>query len=259
MSVSDVSPSSDKSAPPRFRLKFLPILYTLLLGLLVLFLAANSTALVEKIFKLPKYADMPWVEIYYGHIAQLFWALVAIAILKWVSPGNYGLRWPKGKTYIRAAIMWCLIFAVIMSLSDIIPFVLHHRPPQGHYQLTPINVAGWLSFEGIFVGPSEEILFRGLLITFLVQRMPGTVSLGRFSMNGAGLVVAVLFALAHAGSFATGPLSDAIYQQFYAFALGVLYAYWFEKSGSVVAPIIGHNVSDVVSQLITFGLVAAAG
>src|SRR5277367_6237727 len=103
MSMSDVSSSSGESIPPRFRLKFLPILYTLLLGLFVLFLAANATVLAEKIFELPKYPDMPWVEIYYGHVAQLLVALVAIAILKWVSPGNYGLRWPKGKSYVGAA------------------------------------------------------------------------------------------------------------------------------------------------------------
>jgi uncharacterized protein len=34
--------------------------------------------------------------------------------------------------------------------------------------------------------------------------------------------------------------------------LGILYAYWLEKSKSVVAPIIGHNFSDVVEYLILF-------
>jgi len=38
----------------------------------------------------------------------------------------------------------------------------------------------------------------------------------------------------------------------YAFALGVLYAYWLEKSQSVVAPIVGHNVSDVVEYGLLF-------
>jgi hypothetical protein len=34
--------------------------------------------------------------------------------------------------------------------------------------------------------------------------------------------------------------------------LGVFYAYWLEKSKSVVAPIIGHNFSGVVEYLILF-------
>jgi len=36
------------------------------------------------------------------------------------------------------------------------------------------------------------------------------------------------------------------------FALGILYAYWREKSGSVLAPIIGHDVSDVVEYALVF-------
>jgi hypothetical protein len=42
----------------------------------------------------------------------------------------------------------------------------------------------------------------------------------------------------------------ALGQQIYAFMLGVLYAYWLEKSQSVVAPIVGHNISDGVEYAI---------
>ncbi|MFK2877808.1 CPBP family intramembrane glutamic endopeptidase [Rhodanobacter hydrolyticus] len=75
--------------------------------------------------------------------------------------------------------------------------------------------------------------------------------LNRFEMNGAGVIVVLLFALAHMASFWTQPWPLALGQQLYAIALGVLYAYWLEKSGSIVAPIIGHNVSDVTEYLIT--------
>jgi hypothetical protein len=46
-------------------------------------------------------------------------------------------------------------------------------------------------------------------------------------------------------------------QQIYAFALGVLYAYWLEKSQSILAPIVGHNVGDVVEYAILFLWVGA--
>jgi len=54
----------------------------------------------------------------------------------------------------------------------------------------------------------------------------------------------------------TTPSFAAFGQQLYAFALGVLYAYWFEKSKSVVAPIVGHNVSDLTEYAICFALIA---
>ena len=71
-------------------------------------------------------------------------------------------------------------------------------------------------------------------------------------MNWAGVIVALLFALLHAPNFALRSWPIALGQQIYAFALGVLYAYWLEKSKSIVAPIIGHNVSDVVEYIILF-------
>jgi hypothetical protein len=42
------------------------------------------------------------------------------------------------------------------------------------------------------------------------------------------------------------PFWAALSQQIYAIALGILYAYWREKSGSLTAAIIGHNVGDGV-------------
>ncbi|MDE2464941.1 MAG: CPBP family intramembrane metalloprotease [Alphaproteobacteria bacterium] len=100
------------------------------------------------------------------------------------------------------------------------------------------------------MGPTEEIPFRALLVTYLAVTMPGKLRLGRFSMNWAGILVAVIFALLHAESFFSGPWSLALAQQVYAFVLGVLYAYWLEKSGSVLAPIVGHNLSDLTETLL---------
>jgi hypothetical protein len=41
-----------------------------------------------------------------------------------------------------------------------------------------------------------------------------------------------------------------------AFVLGVLFAYWFEKSKSLLAPIIGHNAAALTEQALFFVLVA---
>jgi len=61
-----------------------------------------------------------------------------------------------------------------------------------------------------------------------------------------------LFALAHLSSFWAENFSIAFGQQIYAFALGVLYAYWREKSQSLLAAIIGHNVSDGAEYVLIF-------
>ena len=92
--------------------------------------------------------------------------------------------------------------------------------------------------------------FRALLVTYLATTMPGKLRLGRFEMNWAGVIVALIFALLHAANFNLRAWPMALGQQIYAFMLGVLYAYWLEKSQSVVAPIVGHNISDGVEYAI---------
>jgi membrane protease YdiL (CAAX protease family) len=70
----------------------------------------------------------------------------------------------------------------------------------------------------------------------------------------AGVVVAVLFALAHAANFANRPFLEALGQQLYALALAILYAYWLDRSRSVVAQVVGHNVSNGVEYVLAFAL-----
>jgi len=239
------------------RLRVWPILFTILLGFGILVLAGISVELVEHFTGLPERPEMPWIALYYGHALQLVYTLIAIAIFKIFLRRDYGLHRPAGKSYVRAAILWGLFFGVLMTVVDYWPQILAHAPPDDKpYPLTPLNIAGWFSFEGIFVGPSEETLFRGLLVTYLAATLPGRIAFGRYEMNLAGVIVALIFALAHIGNFFTHPWWMALGQQFYAVALGVLYAYWFEKSKSLWAPIVGHNVGDVVEYALIFTMVA---
>lgn len=255
--MSEVDASSEAGAAGEFRLKALPIFYTFLLAVGVLLLSGITVEAVEHVVHLPERPTMPWISYYYGHVAQLAYALLAIAWLRKRHPADYGLHLPRGKSYLGPAIFWGLAFGVLMTLVDYWPQLLTLTRPQDEtLALTPLNIGGWLSFEGIFVGPSEEIPFRALLVTYLTCTLPGRVSWRGYSMNGAGIVVAAMFALAHSANFFLRPFAMALGQQIYAFVMGVFYAYWLEKSRSVLAPIIGHNLSDMSEQILVFAMVA---
>jgi membrane protease YdiL (CAAX protease family) len=70
----------------------------------------------------------------------------------------------------------------------------------------------------------------------------------------AGVIIAVGFSLAHATAFWHVPFPSALGQQVYAIALGILYAYLFEQSGSVLAPAIAHNAGDFIEWSLCFAL-----
>lgn len=240
-------------AAPRLRLKVVPLLVTAALGFAVPIAGAFMAAGVSRLLRLHVQigANLTWL--YLQHAGQLIVALLVIAILKYrFAPADYGLHWPRGKRYIGPAILWGIFFGILMTVVDYAPQILAHGGSHPATSSSTTSVWGWTLFEGVYVGPTEEIPFRALLVTYLIATMPGKLRLGRFEMSWAGVIVAVIFALLHATNFATRHWPQALGQQIYAFALGVLYAYWLEKSRSVVAASIGHNVGDVVEYLIAF-------
>jgi membrane protease YdiL (CAAX protease family) len=235
------------------QLRLWPILATIGLGLLVLLPGGLVLLLLTEE---TSSTETAWLAISHHAVALL----IAVALIAWLGRGNfaeYGLQWPKHKHYVPAALLWGAAFGVLMTVVDYFPWILRRMPPPGNFDVTPGSIGAWLLFEAIVVGPTEEIPFRGLLQTFLMQRTSGRVRFWKYDMHVAGVVLALLFALAHATSFWTESLSMAIGQQIYAFALGILYAYWREKSGSVLAPIIGHNVGDGVESVLRFLMIWA--
>ncbi len=233
------------------RLRFWPIVATIALGLLVLLPSALANSWAIRFIGMERIMAMPWIALYANHLVQL---LMALLLIGWFSKGRfgeYGLQWPKGQSYALAAIAWGAFFGVLMTIVDYFPQILASTAPRD-LPLTALNLAGWLSFEGLFVGFGEEIPFRGLMQTFLMKRTSGRVRFWNFDMHVAGVVLALLFALAHLSNFWERPFWFALAQQGYAFALAILYAYWYEKSGSLLASIVGHNVGDVVEYALLF-------
>jgi hypothetical protein len=77
-------------------------------------------------------------------------------------------------------------------------------------------------------------------------------------MNGAGVVVAALFTIGTGiTAFIASPFLVAVAQVSYVFLFGVCLAYWLERSNSVLAPAIGHNVAFGIKQALLFAMVAA--
>jgi len=235
-------------------LKLWPIIAAF--GLLVFVLMVDGAVIVVTLHFIgePMFKAMPWTVLYFGHTGMLLASLVCIALLGHGRFREFGFRAPADHRYVHTALLFGVLFGIVMTVADYTHNIIAHRPPE-NFVLSSTNLAGSLTFEGLFGGTVAEILFRGLLMTFLMQRMSGRLRLGRFDVHVAGVIVAVLFSLAHLGSFWTESFRVAASQQAYAFVWGVIYAYWYEKSGSLLPSIIGHNLGNLVEYLFAFLMV----
>lgn len=249
----------DMTTAQPFRLDPVPILFAIVMALGIMALSAVTVDVVEHFTRLFEPPEMMWISEGYVELAQLAFAYIAILWMQRLYPGTYGLSLPHGNSYVLDAILWGVLLGVLVTLIDHYPQLTAHTAPNQRYPLTPFNITGWLSFQALIASPSDEVLLRGLVVTYLANAMPGRVSFRGYEMNGAGVVVAALYAFGHVGNFFLWPFAMALGQIAYIFLQGILFAYWYEKSQSLLAPIIGHSLINVIQQGLIFAMVAAWG
>jgi len=247
--------STDTAEAPQFKFRFFPVLVTVFLGFGIPYLAAEILDQLRHYSRLVPGIANQLGRLYAQHAVLMLLALGAIALVRLLVRADYGLHMPRGKSYVLPAILWGLAFGVLLTLVDFAPAIFTHTAPKLGFALTTGSVIGQLGFAGVFAGPTEEILFRALLVTYLSATTPGRVRIWRFEMNAAGLVVAAIYGF-YAAGFLSQSLPVALGEMVIQFALGTLYAYWLEKSQSVLAPIVGHNVGGATECALVFLMVA---
>jgi hypothetical protein len=238
------------------KLHFIPIAIAVVLGFGLPFLGVFLVLLVQHFIPLPDLPLYPWMERYYESAAQFVLALIAISMMKPLVPADYGLHAPRGESYFGTALFWGLVLGFLMTGVEYWREIMIQRQPSGAFELTPLNIAGALSYQGFFRGLSDETLYRALLVTYLAAMIPGRIFFLRKEMSAGAVLIALIFALPFLGGFIGHPPGIALARLIVAFLQGVFFAYWFEKSRSIVAPVIGHGACFGISQILVFAMVA---
>jgi membrane protease YdiL (CAAX protease family) len=215
--------------------------------------AAHALNEVAKIYLPQGFTAPGWRWGYTGHITMLLVALGIMAVLKPYFNGNFGLRMPTDRHYLWLALWVGLLAGLAVAVWDFYPDILSHHAPTGPtYDTHPDKAVPWFFMQGVFVGITEELPFRALFLGYLLSLWDKSFRLGPIQLSWAAVVTSALFALAHATAFLHEPISHALVQQGYVFLSGLFFAYLFERSKSIIAPIIAHNAFDVVGWSIGF-------
>lgn len=147
---------------------------------------------------------------------------------------EFGFSIPKFRYVELAALLG-------LPLAFAVGWLGHLFPSKG-----PIDTAGfplwmlWLYF-GVGASIQEEVIFRGLLQSFLEQRWTTRFSVSRASLSPAVLFTATLFGIIHLGS---GPIVIAG-----AILLGLVAGELRRRSGSLLPAIIIHALFNVPGLL----------
>lgn len=203
--------------------------------------------------------DRAWIYVGLAILFQAVLGLIGIAVMRKVLPkADAHLRWPPGRSFAGVAFAIGAGMGLVMLVADYWPQWLAAQPFDSPYPTNPIDSTGWLASMAI-TGLAEETIFRGLLVGGLALFVTGRVRAGHFEIPLAGVVVALLFCLAHWQTFIVDPLHMAIAQQSYAFLWGLIYVWLMERSQSLLAPIIAHGTGNAVEVgLVMLASLAAA-
>jgi len=89
---------------------------------------------------------------------MLLAALLCIALLGHGRFRELGFQAPPNNKYVHTALLFGVFFGVVMTVADYAQNLAAHQPPE-HFFLSSANLAGSLTFEGLYAGVVEEILF----------------------------------------------------------------------------------------------------
>jgi uncharacterized protein len=183
-----------------------------------------------------------WISVH--HIVQALIFLIIIVVLNRFKPLDFGFGWGNKKVGKKYVLMFTLIFGAGSVVSHLIT-VLTGSFQQFGYPLTATNIVGQMSFQLLLSGPSEELIFRAFAITMLALLIKGRVFHGKVSY--ANIIAAVIFGLAHVNfSFAPFEVRYNLFQVILSVTLGLFYGDCYEKSKSMVYPMMMHSISNVI-------------
>jgi hypothetical protein len=200
-----------------------------------------------------------------------FWILnsvfmVAVGLLAiWAMGGSFaghGFTLGEDRSYIPHTIIFGAAAAVVHSIISLITFLHTQGGIQAAFPGYPVrihDISGIVEpvLIGIMFGIAQAVLLIGVVQVYLMRKSAAHVRLGRWEVHAAGIAVCCIAVLSY------------VVPTIHGFRLGIPYfmsemvdkailccvilasAYWFEKSRSLVAPVLAFGVYYGGGQLVS--------
>lgn len=151
-------------------------------------------------------------------------------------------RFPIGGFDQRQLRPWYLLGLALVAVNAVGTVA---SPPSAGVRLPAMpTLVAELVFVAFVVGPTEELLFRGLIQTALNGSIRSTISLRGWSLRWGTVVAAVVFGLFHLINLAYQPLGDSVVQIGMAVVLGLLFGVIYDRTRNLIGASLAHSLAD---------------
>jgi hypothetical protein len=182
-----------------------------------------------------------------GFAGQFVMALFSLSIMSLLGFGNeFGLTLQNSDESLWILLSFGLPFAVFYSFGAYLFIKKSKAVLSMNWMKNPSDRYGMLIYCFTMNGVGEELFFRGLLQGLLSTELISFITLGSFNLMYSTIVISILFVLIHLEDVTTKDETigefflHLPYRTILAFALSIT----FQLTGSLLAPIIMHNISN---------------
>jgi len=180
------------------------------------------------------------------HLTQMLIASAIILIISIVIRVDFGFHLGEKKVGIRYLLIFIGAIAAIALVYHILMYAIG-QPIAFDYPLTKWNIIGNLGFQLFLSGPSEEVLYRALPVTLLVFAFGKNIYVSK-NVTLEVVLASLLFTAAHI-TWTISPFTISglnLFGLVYAFAMGILNGLVYQKSRSILYPMLMHSISNVL-------------
>ena len=159
-----------------------------------------------------------------------------------------GRHFPIGGVDARQLRPWYLLSLVITAVNAVVAFA---APPTSMH-VNPVTLAAQLVALALVVGPSEELLFRGVIQTSLNRSIHAVMRWRGWRLPLGTLFAAVLFGLFHLVNIGFQPLAATLEQVAVGIALGLVIGVLYDRTGNLIGAGLFHSVADFSGTALPF-------
>jgi membrane protease YdiL (CAAX protease family) len=153
-----------------------------------------------------------------------------------------GRRFPIGGLDAAQLRPWFVLGLILIGVNVIATVA---SPPGGGLRLpNPPTLVAQLVFLAFVVGPTEELLFRGLIQTSLNASIRARVWLRSWPVGLGTVVAAVLFGLFHLINVVYQPIGVTLQQAATAVVIGLVFGVLYDRTKNLVGASLAHSLAD---------------